>query len=125
MVLKTQLCRFSGLRIYPGRGTIFVRTDGQVYTFLSKKCKRLHNQKKRPAKIAWTVAYRRAHKKDQTNAVTRRKRRGTGKAAHRAIVGASIEVLRAKRNEKSEDRKAARDKAIQEIKQRKAKGGKK
>lgn len=32
MVLKTATCRFSGLRIYPGRGIIFVRVDGQVQT---------------------------------------------------------------------------------------------
>lgn len=30
MVLKTVTCRFSGLRIYPGRGIQFVRTDGSV-----------------------------------------------------------------------------------------------
>ena len=27
---RTSTCRFSGLRIYPGRGIIFVRVDGQV-----------------------------------------------------------------------------------------------
>ncbi len=30
MVLKTVTCRFSGLRIYPGRGIQFIRTDGAV-----------------------------------------------------------------------------------------------
>jgi large subunit ribosomal protein L24e len=30
MVLKTQTCRFSGLRIYPGKGILFIRIDGQV-----------------------------------------------------------------------------------------------
>lgn len=29
MVLKTTLCRFSGLRIYPGRGILFIRVDNQ------------------------------------------------------------------------------------------------
>ena len=27
---RTQTCRFSGLKIYPGKGIFFVRTDGQV-----------------------------------------------------------------------------------------------
>lgn len=30
MVVKTDLCAFSETRIYPGRGTRFVRKDGQV-----------------------------------------------------------------------------------------------
>lgn len=30
LLCRTTTCRFSGLRIYPGRGIIFVRTDGQV-----------------------------------------------------------------------------------------------
>lgn len=28
--LQTQTCRFSGLRIYPGKGILFIRVDGQV-----------------------------------------------------------------------------------------------
>lgn len=27
---RTQTCRFSGLRIYPGKGVLYIRTDGQV-----------------------------------------------------------------------------------------------
>jgi large subunit ribosomal protein L24e len=36
MVLKTTVCRFSGLRIYPGKGILFVRVDSQQYLFLNK-----------------------------------------------------------------------------------------
>lgn len=28
---RTQTCRFSGLRIYPGKGVLFIRVDGQVW----------------------------------------------------------------------------------------------
>ena len=63
MVLKTTTCRFSGLRIYPGRGILFVRTDGQQYLFINRKTKSLFGQRKRPAKIAWTTTYRKQHKK--------------------------------------------------------------
>jgi large subunit ribosomal protein L24e len=63
MVLKTTTCRFSGLRIYPGRGILFVRTDGQQYLFINQKAKGLFNQRKRSAKIAWTTTYRKQHKK--------------------------------------------------------------
>lgn len=58
MVLKTTLCRFSGLRIWPGRGMLFIRTDNQQYLFLSKKCKSLYHNRLRPAKLAWTTTYR-------------------------------------------------------------------
>ena len=63
MVLKTTICRFSGLRIYPGRGILYIRTDGQQYLFINQKCKSFFLQRKRPAKIAWTTTYRKQHKK--------------------------------------------------------------
>ncbi|KAF5820773.1 putative ribosomal protein L24e [Helianthus annuus] len=31
MVLKIELCRFSGQKIYPGRGIRFIRSDSQEY----------------------------------------------------------------------------------------------
>lgn len=68
-MLKTNTCRFSGLRIYPGKGLIFIRTDGQQYMFLNKKCKAYYHNRLRPAKLAWTVAYRKQHKKDQVQCV--------------------------------------------------------
>ena len=58
MVLKTTLCRFSGLRIWPGRGILFIRVDNQQYLFLNKKCKSLYHNRLRPAKLAWTTTYR-------------------------------------------------------------------
>lgn len=58
MVLKTTLCRFSGLRVWPGRGLLFIRTDNQQWLFLNKKCKSLFHNRLRPAKLAWTTTYR-------------------------------------------------------------------
>ena len=63
MVLKTEVCRFSGLKIYPGHGMRLTKTDSQTYLFLNAKCKRLFNLRLRPAKLAWTTQYRKAHKK--------------------------------------------------------------
>eukprot|EP01023_Acetabularia_acetabulum_P010939 TRINITY_DN149_c0_g1_i1.p1 TRINITY_DN149_c0_g1~~TRINITY_DN149_c0_g1_i1.p1 ORF type:complete len:155 (+),score=33.32 TRINITY_DN149_c0_g1_i1:92-556(+) len=126
MVLKTTLCRFSGLRIYPGRGMLYVRTDGQQYILLSRKVKSLFNQRKRGAKIAWCAAYRRAHKKDQAAEISRKKRRAAVTKKVRSIAGASLEVINKKKNEKPETRQAARDAALREVKERmkKAKGDK-
>lgn len=118
MVLKTTLCRFSGLRIYPGKGILFVRVDGQQFLFLNKKCKALYNNRLRPAKLAWTAAYRKQHKKDQVSEVSRKKRRTLNKNAARAIVGASLELINKRRTEKPEVRQASRDAALREIKER-------
>ena len=103
---RTVNCRFSGLRIYPGRGIQFIRSDGavscclvdlctcvrpalssgrvamdsprssrpvllpngvsctaQTYLFLNQKAKSMFHQRKRPAKLAWTAQFRKAHKK--------------------------------------------------------------
>jgi large subunit ribosomal protein L24e len=118
MVLKTTLCRFSGLRIYPGRGILFIRVDNQQYLFLNKKCKSLYHNRLRPAKLAWTTTYRKQHKKDQVSEVARKKRRAANKATARAIVGASLEVINKRRAEKPEVRQASREQAIREIKER-------
>ena len=126
MVLKTEVCRFSGLKIYPGHGMRLTKMDSQTYLFLNAKCKRLFNLRLRPAKLAWTTQYRKAHKKDQTTEIARKKKRSV-KTNNRSIVGASLEVIQKKRAEKSDVRAAARDAALREIKerQRKAKDAKK
>merc|ERR1712176_591352 len=107
MVIKTETCRFSGLRIYPGRAVKFVRGDTQIFTFLKSKCRTLFNQRKKPAKLAWTSLYRKQHKKDATSEVTKRKKRGGKATLSRAIAGASLEVIQ-----------AARDAALREVKER-------
>ena len=42
---------------------LYIRVDGQQILFLKQKCKSLFNQRKRAAKIAWTVTYRKQHRK--------------------------------------------------------------
>ncbi|CAK0782575.1 60S ribosomal protein L24B [Coccomyxa viridis] len=118
MVLKTTTCRFSGLRIYPGRGILFVRTDGQQYLFINRKTKSLFGQRKRPAKIAWTTVYRKQHKKDQEAQIARKKRRATTRTQARSIAGTSLEVINKRRAEKPEVRKASREAALREVKER-------
>merc|ERR1711966_125260 len=96
MVLKTEVCRFSGLKIYPGHGMRLTKMDSQTYLFLSAKCKRLFNLRLRPVKLAWTTQYRKAHKKDQTTEIARKKKRSV-KTNNRSIVGASLEVIQKKK----------------------------
>mmetsp|Transcript_34870 Transcript_34870/g.48366 ORF Transcript_34870/g.48366 Transcript_34870/m.48366 type:complete len:158 (+) Transcript_34870:130-603(+) len=118
MVIKTETCRFSGLRIYPGHGSTLIRTDSQLFKFLSKKCKRLYTQRLKPSKLAWTTLYRKQHKKGQTEEASRKKRRVNRSAVSRSVVGMSLEVIQKKRGEKTEVRQAARDAALREIKER-------
>ncbi|RWW71672.1 hypothetical protein BHE74_00020568, partial [Ensete ventricosum] len=59
----TELCRFSGAKIYPGKGIRFVRSDSQVFLFANSKCKRYFHNRLKPAKLTWTAMYRKQHKK--------------------------------------------------------------
>ncbi|XP_062000586.1 large ribosomal subunit protein eL24-like [Rosa rugosa] len=118
MVLKTELCRFSGAKIYPGRGIRFVRADSQVFLFANSKNKRYFHNRLKPAKLAWTAMYRKQHKKDISQETIKKRRRTTKKPYSRSIVGATLEVIQKRRSEKPEVRDAAREAALREIKER-------
>ncbi|KAL5734788.1 hypothetical protein ACOSP7_032649 [Xanthoceras sorbifolium] len=118
MVLKTELCRFSGAKIYPGRGIRFIRSDSQVFLFANSKCKRYFHNRLKPSKLTWTAMYRKQHKKDIAQEAVKKRRRATKKPYSRSIVGATLEVIQKKRAEKPEVRDAAREAALREIKER-------
>ena len=118
MVLKTELCRFSGAKIYPGRGIRFIRQDSQVFLFVNSKCKRYFHNRLKPAKLTWTAVYRKQHKTDLAHETAKKRRRATKKPSSRSIVGATLEVIQKKRSEKPEVRDAAREAALREIKER-------
>merc|ERR1712002_712920 len=108
--MRTELCQFSGLKIYPGHGKRF--------HLLNAKCEALLLAKKNPRKIDWTVLYRRKHKKGQQEEVVKRRTRRTVKN-QRAIQGASWGEILAKRNQKPEVRKAQREQAVKAAKEKK------
>ncbi|KAM7531251.1 hypothetical protein LguiB_034661 [Lonicera macranthoides] len=118
MVLKTELCRFSGQKIYPGRGIRFVRSDSQVFLFANSKCKRYFHNRLKPSKLTWTAMYRKQHKKDIAAETVKKRRRTAKKPYSRSIVGATLEVIQKRRTEKTEVRDAAREAALREIKER-------
>jgi len=72
------------------------------------------HHKVNPRKTPWTVLYRRLHKKGQTEETVKRRTRRTIKF-QRAVVGASLEMIRAKRAEKPEVRQAAREAALRYV----------
>ncbi|ELU15326.1 hypothetical protein CAPTEDRAFT_101886, partial [Capitella teleta] len=81
------------------------------FHFLNAKCERSFNMKRNPREVPWTVLYRRKHKKGQQEEVAKKRTRRTHKF-QRAIAGASLTDIMAKRNQKPEVRKAQREQAI-------------
>ena len=118
MVVKTETCSFSGLRIYPGHGIFFVRGDSKGFKFINRKTKSLFTQRLNPRKISWTQLYRRMHKKGTLEDTQKKSKRKVSKGAPKAVVGASLELIKQKRNQKPEVRAAAREAALREIKER-------
>lgn len=118
MVVKTETCSFSGLRIYPGHGIYFVRGDSKSFRFVNRKVKSLFSQRLNPRKLAWTIMYRRMHKKGTLEDTGKKKARKVNKGAPKAVVGASLELIKQKRNQKPEVRAAQREAALREVKER-------
>ena len=118
MVVKTDICSFSGLRIYPGHGIFYVRGDSKGFKFINQKSRAAFTQRANPRKIAWTQLYRRMHKKGTLEEGNKKKARKVNKSSTKAVVGASLELIKAKRNQKPEVRAAAREAALREVKER-------
>merc|ERR1711991_909022 len=73
------LCSFSSYKIHAGHGRRLVRVDGKTFYFLGSKVESLFLQRKNPRKIAWTVLYRRKHRKGLSEETTKRRTRRTQK----------------------------------------------
>lgn len=123
MVVKTEVCSFSELKIYPGKGTRYMSKDCKLPIFISKKSRVLSLNKVRPQKIRWATAWRRVNKKLQSGEVSKKKRKRARKVV-REIVGMDLETITRKKAETKEERAALSEKAIRQIKDRKAKATK-
>lgn len=86
-----------------------------MFRFASSKNASLFLQRKNPRKIAWTVVYRRMHKKGITEEVAKKRSRRTVKH-QRGIVGADLAAIAAKRDQTSAVRQQARLAAITKAK---------
>merc|ERR1711894_111320 len=114
--MKIDLCCYSGYKIYPGHGRTLVKGDGKSYKFLSSRTHKAHLLKRNPREVTWTVLYRRKHKKGQEEDVSKKRNKRTQKF-QRAVVGATLQDIMAKRNQKPEVRKAQREQAIRAAKE--------
>jgi large subunit ribosomal protein L24e len=122
--MKLEIDSFSGYRIYPSKGKLFVRGDSKVFRFVGSKTASLFMQRKNPRKIAWTVVYRKMHKKGITEEVAKKRSRKTLKH-QRGIVGADLAAIAARRNQttavRQQQRLAAITKAKTEKKEKESK----
>jgi len=117
--MKVELDSFSGAKIFPSKGKLYVRGDSKVFRFVNGKSESLFLQRKNPRRIAWTVLFRRMHKKGISEEVAKKRSRKAVKH-QRAIVGASLDVIKERRAMRPEARQAARAQAIKEGKEKKA-----
>jgi large subunit ribosomal protein L24e len=117
--MKAELCALSEYRIYPGNGKLMIRRDGKPLWLGTSKAFRLTMHRKKAAKLVWTQAWRRLHKKGISETATKRRARRSNKVA-RAVVGASLEDIKKKAGQKTEFRTAQREAALKELKTRQA-----
>lgn len=123
MVVKTEVCSFSELKIFPGKGIRYMSKDCKLPVFINKKSCRLYLRKVKPQKIRWCTAWRRVNKKLQTGEVARKKKKRARKIV-REIVGMDLETISKKKNETKDERAALAQKALHQIRERKVKAAK-
>merc|ERR1712008_520303 len=114
--MKIDLCGYSVYKIYPARGRTLGKQDGKVYKFLDGRTMKAHLLKRNPRKVTWTVLYRRKQKKGIEEEAAKKRTKRTQKF-QRAVVGATLQDIMAKRNQKPEVRKAQREQAIRAAKE--------
>ncbi|HID90429.1 TPA: 50S ribosomal protein L24e [Candidatus Bathyarchaeota archaeon] len=58
MAQATRVCSFCGYAVTPGTGLIFVRKDGTVLRFCSRKCRiSMLVHRRDPRRLKWTKLY--------------------------------------------------------------------
>lgn len=112
------MCNFSGAKIYPGHGKLFVRGDSKAFRLLNGKCEAHFLTKKNPRKFHWTVFFRRLHKKGTAEEVAKKRARKTVKV-QRAVLGATWEQIVAQREQPMAVRQATRSAAVAAAKEKK------
>merc|ERR1712087_942895 len=117
--MRSEICHFSGLAIYPGHGKTYIKADGKKILLINGKCETLLKNKKNPRKITWTILYRRKHKKGTMTEIDARKRSRRALKTQRGVAGQSWAEIQAKKNQNPALRKAEREKAINEAKRKK------
>lgn len=117
--MKLEICSFSGYKIYPGRGKVYVRLDSRTFRLLSSKVESLFLQRKNPRKVHWTTVFRKMHKKGITEEEKKKRSRKVVNKYQRAVVGLGVEELRKKRTMGTQEREKVRAEAVKKAKEQK------
>jgi len=117
MVVKTETCFYTELKIYPGHGSKFVRRDGKLINFIDGKSRSLYHLKIKAQRLCWTQAWRRLHKKGKVETHAKKKAKRSAKV-YKSIQGVSLEDIRKRRAQKPDVRKAQRETALREVKEK-------
>lgn len=118
MVVKTEVCNFSELKIYPGKGIRMITKDGKLVNFVNRKAKSFYVRKTKGQVIRWTVIWRRVNKKMKTETGTK-KRRKKAKQIVKGIHGLDQDEILRRQKMTPEDVTAEREKIEREIKEKK------
>merc|ERR1712242_564763 len=102
--MRTEMCHFSGLEIYPGHGKTYIKADGKKVLLINGKSEKLLKGKKNPRKVTWTILYRRKHKKGTMTELESRKR---NRRALKAQRDAAIAAAKQKKKEAADKKKKA------------------
>merc|ERR1712144_60221 len=116
MVVKTDLCNYSGFRIYPGHGKKFVRSDQKMFTFITAKSEACFKMKRRNLTTKWTVQYRRINKKGTLEENEKKRRSKKAVVKQREIIGLSKETIEKKKAVKPVPKDKQRDSVLKELK---------
>jgi len=117
MVVKTDVCFFTELRIYPGHGRRLIRRDGRLLAFIDQKSRSLYTQKIKAQRLTWTQSWRRKNKKGKVETAAKKKGKRTARV-FKSIQGITIEDIKKRRDAKPDLKKAQRDNALREVKER-------
>ena len=124
MVVKTELCNYSGFRIYPGHGKKFVRADQKMLTFITYKAQACQFMKRRNLTTKWTVQYRRINKKGTLEEAEKRRKAKKSAASSRTVSGMSEAMIERKRTARPVQKSKQTEAALKELKSRKSAGKK-
>jgi large subunit ribosomal protein L24e len=120
MVVKTDPCAYSEMKIYPGRGSRFASKDGKVHMFISTKVRSLYFQRIKPVKLTWTQASRKFNKKVRIEDIQKKRTRRKTRV-QKSVVGMSLDDIKRKRQEDVTTRDKALEATKAELKARNAK----
>merc|ERR1712178_154598 len=117
--MRSELCQFSGLKIFPGHGKTFVKADGKRVHLINGKSEVLYKNKKNPRKVTWTILYRRKNKKGTMTEIDAKKRKRRVVKQSRGAGSLSWAEVQAKKAQRPEIRKAQKEAAIEKAKAKK------